>query len=207
MRRSMLNDEQAQFLREEKEVLSEIRLALAELDVPREALATLQEAILQLDELFLLVVVGVLLLLGERLPIRIGRLPGDIVIRGRNTTLYFPLVTSLVLSGLVICLAWMWLQLAKREVSLPIWSTLDVPELAEDDSPYVSIIATMRGDEQGLERCVQSLLRQDYPRYEVIMMAAHCSAIWCAATSLAPSRPRAGTPPRATPRRASAVIS
>ena len=58
MRQSMLTDEQAQFLRDEKEALSEIRLALAELDVPREALATLQEAILQLDELFLMVVVG-----------------------------------------------------------------------------------------------------------------------------------------------------
>jgi len=58
MRQSMLTDEQARFLREEKETLSEIRLALTEIDVPREALTTLQEAILQLDELFLLVVVG-----------------------------------------------------------------------------------------------------------------------------------------------------
>src|SRR6266498_5088923 len=58
MRQSVLNDEQARFLREEKEALSEIKLALAELDVPRESLATLQDAILQLDELFLMVVVG-----------------------------------------------------------------------------------------------------------------------------------------------------
>jgi small GTP-binding protein len=58
MRQSMLTAPQAQFLREEKEALAEIRLALAELDVPRDALATLQDAILQLDELFLLVVVG-----------------------------------------------------------------------------------------------------------------------------------------------------
>ena len=58
MRQSMLTDEQAQFLREEKEALAEIRLALAELDVPRESLAALQDAILQLDELFLMVVVG-----------------------------------------------------------------------------------------------------------------------------------------------------
>src|SRR6266542_2871520 len=58
MRQSVLNDEQARFLREEKEALSEIKLALAELDVPREALATLQDAILQLDELFLIVIVG-----------------------------------------------------------------------------------------------------------------------------------------------------
>src|SRR5512133_4266614 len=58
MRQSMLTDEQARFLREEKETLSEIRLALTEIDVPREALGTLQDAILQLDELFLVVVVG-----------------------------------------------------------------------------------------------------------------------------------------------------
>src|SRR6266496_3515132 len=58
MRQSMLTDEQAKFLREEKEALSEIRLALADIDVPREVLTTLQDAILQLDELFLLVVVG-----------------------------------------------------------------------------------------------------------------------------------------------------
>lgn len=58
MRQSMLTDEQARFLREEKEALAEIRLALTDIDVSREALTTLQEAILQLDELFLLVVVG-----------------------------------------------------------------------------------------------------------------------------------------------------
>ena len=58
MRQSMLTDDQARFLREEKESLSEIRLALAGIDVPREALTTLQDAILQLDELFLMVVVG-----------------------------------------------------------------------------------------------------------------------------------------------------
>src|SRR5215212_12982 len=58
MRQSVLTDEQARFLREEKEALSEIRLAMAEIDTPGDALKTLQDAILQLDELFLLVVVG-----------------------------------------------------------------------------------------------------------------------------------------------------
>jgi len=58
MRQSMLTEEQRQFLREEKESLAEIRLALSEIDVSREALTTLQDAILQLDELFLVVVVG-----------------------------------------------------------------------------------------------------------------------------------------------------
>jgi small GTP-binding protein len=58
MRESVLTDEQARFLRDEKEALAEIRLALAETDLPREALAKLQESILQLDDLFLVVVVG-----------------------------------------------------------------------------------------------------------------------------------------------------
>jgi len=58
MRQSMLSNEQAQFLREEKEALAEMRLALADIDIPHEALVTLQDAILQLDELFLVVVVG-----------------------------------------------------------------------------------------------------------------------------------------------------
>lgn len=55
----------------------------------------------------ILVIVGLLFTLGARLPFRIGRLPGDIVIRGRNSTFYFPLMTCLVLS-LVLSLV-MWL--------------------------------------------------------------------------------------------------
>jgi ABC-type transport system involved in cytochrome bd biosynthesis fused ATPase/permease subunit len=54
----MLTEKQTQLLREEKEALAEIRLALAGLDVPREELDTLQQATFQLDELFLLVIVG-----------------------------------------------------------------------------------------------------------------------------------------------------
>jgi len=56
--RPVLTDVQAKFLREEKEALAGIRVALTGLDLPRPALDTLQQAILQLDELFLLVVVG-----------------------------------------------------------------------------------------------------------------------------------------------------
>ena len=53
-----------------------------------------------------LVILGLLLTLGERLPIRLGRLPGDIVIRGKNTTFYFPLVTSLLVSALLSLVMW-----------------------------------------------------------------------------------------------------
>jgi hypothetical protein len=54
-----------------------------------------------------LVILGLLLTLGEKLPIRLGRLPGDIVIRGKNTTFYFPLVTSLLVSALLSLVMWL----------------------------------------------------------------------------------------------------
>ncbi len=58
MLQTMLTETHVRLLRDEKEALAEIRLALSELDAPRESLDTLQKAILQLDELFLLVAVG-----------------------------------------------------------------------------------------------------------------------------------------------------
>jgi len=58
VRQSVLTDQQAHFLRDEKEALARFQLALAEFDLPREALDSLQKAILQLDELFLIVVAG-----------------------------------------------------------------------------------------------------------------------------------------------------
>lgn len=45
-----------------------------------------------------LVVAGVLLTVLGRTNLPLGRLPGDIVCRGRNTTFYFPLATSVVVS-------------------------------------------------------------------------------------------------------------
>jgi Protein of unknown function (DUF2905) len=54
-----------------------------------------------------LVILGLLLTLGERLPIRLGRLPGDIVIRGKNTTFYFPFMTSLLVSALLSLVMWL----------------------------------------------------------------------------------------------------
>ncbi len=58
MRQSILTDQQAEFLREEKESLAGIQQALSRLELPRESLDSLQKAILQLDELFLIVVAG-----------------------------------------------------------------------------------------------------------------------------------------------------
>jgi hypothetical protein len=44
------------------------------------------------------VVVVVVLILFGRTNLPLGRLPGDIVYRGKNTIFYFPLATSIVIS-------------------------------------------------------------------------------------------------------------
>ena len=54
-----------------------------------------------------LVAAGAVLLLGARLPFRLGRLPGDIVYQGRHTTFYFPIVTCLLLSLGLTVLFWL----------------------------------------------------------------------------------------------------
>jgi Protein of unknown function (DUF2905) len=48
-----------------------------------------------------LIVAGIVLVLFARLHLPLGRLPGDIVHRGKNTTFYFPLATSILLSVLL----------------------------------------------------------------------------------------------------------
>ncbi len=55
----------------------------------------------------LLAGIGLLLILGDKLPFRIGRLPGDIVWKGKNTTFYFPLMTSILLSVLLSLVLWL----------------------------------------------------------------------------------------------------
>ena len=49
----------------------------------------------------LLLGLGVVLILAGKLNLPVGRLPGDIVLRGKNTTFYFPIVTSILLSVLL----------------------------------------------------------------------------------------------------------
>lgn len=49
----------------------------------------------------ILLVAGAVFFLLGRAGIPVGKLPGDIVYRGKNTTVYFPIVTSIVLSVVV----------------------------------------------------------------------------------------------------------
>ena len=46
----------------------------------------------------LIALFGVVLIFAGRMHVPIGRLPGDIVYRGKNTSFYFPLATCIVLS-------------------------------------------------------------------------------------------------------------
>jgi hypothetical protein len=57
---------------------------------------------------FILIALGVLALLLSRLNLPLGRMPGDIVWRGKNTTVYFPIVTCLLLSLFCTFLLWLF---------------------------------------------------------------------------------------------------
>jgi hypothetical protein len=46
----------------------------------------------------LLVLAGLIVMLIGRTGLPLGKLPGDITYRGKNTTVYFPLATSILIS-------------------------------------------------------------------------------------------------------------
>lgn len=56
----------------------------------------------------LIVVAGVVVMLGERAGVRFGRLPGDIVVHGKHTTFYFPVVTCILLSVVLTLIGWLF---------------------------------------------------------------------------------------------------
>ena len=53
-----------------------------------------------------IMLVGAALLAGGRLHLPLGRLPGDIVYKGKGSTFYFPIVTCIVLSVLLSLVFW-----------------------------------------------------------------------------------------------------
>ena len=56
---------------------------------------------------FILAAIGGLLFIGGRLPLRLGRLPGDIAIEGRRGSFYFPVVTCILLSVVFTLVMWL----------------------------------------------------------------------------------------------------
>jgi len=62
-----------------------------------------------------LAAVGALLWLAARgggLPLRLGRLPGDIAVQGKHGSFYFPVVTCILLSLVLTLILWLvqWLK-------------------------------------------------------------------------------------------------
>jgi ribose/xylose/arabinose/galactoside ABC-type transport system permease subunit len=57
----------------------------------------------------MMIAFGLLVLAGQKWPIlRLGRLPGDIAIRGKSGVFYFPLVTCLLVSVLLSVVFWLF---------------------------------------------------------------------------------------------------
>jgi hypothetical protein len=55
----------------------------------------------------ILAAIGSLFLIGGRLPLRLGRLPGDIAIEGKRGSFYFPVVTCILLSVVLTLVMWL----------------------------------------------------------------------------------------------------
>lgn len=63
----------------------------------------------------ILVGLGLMLMLGSRLSFfGLGRLPGDISYKSKNVTVYFPIVTCLLLSALITLLFWLFSYLSRK---------------------------------------------------------------------------------------------
>ena len=55
----------------------------------------------------ILLILGAVLVLAGRFNLPLGRLPGDIVYRGKNTVFYFPLMTSIIVSIILSLIFWL----------------------------------------------------------------------------------------------------
>ena len=56
----------------------------------------------------LLVVAGILVMLATKANLPFGRLPGDVVMRGKRTSFYFPIATSIIISIVLSLLLWIF---------------------------------------------------------------------------------------------------
>ncbi len=45
-----------------------------------------------------IVIIGIILTFSDKLPFSLGKLPGDIVYKKENTSFYFPITTSIIVS-------------------------------------------------------------------------------------------------------------
>jgi hypothetical protein len=80
----------------------------------------MNEPTLQLGKVFILaglvlLGLGLVLILGSRFSLLgLGKLPGDIAFKGKSVSLYFPIVTCLVLSVLLTAILWLFSYFSRR---------------------------------------------------------------------------------------------
>ncbi|HEU5232941.1 MAG TPA: DUF2905 domain-containing protein [Terriglobales bacterium] len=55
----------------------------------------------------LLILIGLVVLLAGRANVPLGRLPGDISYRGKNTSVFFPITTCIILSIVLSLVLWL----------------------------------------------------------------------------------------------------
>jgi hypothetical protein len=51
---------------------------------------------------------GAVLLLAGKLNLPLGRLPGDIIYRGKNSVFYFPIITCILISLVLSLILWLF---------------------------------------------------------------------------------------------------
>jgi DUF2905 family protein len=62
-----------------------------------------------------LVTLGLLVMLGSRFSfLGLGRLPGDVAYKGKHVSIYFPIVTCVILSIVLTLLFWLFSILTRR---------------------------------------------------------------------------------------------
>ena len=62
-----------------------------------------------------LVVLGLVVILGARLQVfRLGRLPGDVAYRGKHVSVYFPIVSCVILSIVLTLIFWLFSLFGRR---------------------------------------------------------------------------------------------
>ena len=55
----------------------------------------------------MIVALGLLIMAGDKLPFKLGQLPGDFTYKGKNSTVHFPLATCILVSAVGSFVLWL----------------------------------------------------------------------------------------------------
>jgi len=54
----------------------------------------------------IIIVIGLLMMFGNKIPY-LGKLPGDIIVKKKNFTFYFPITTLIILNLILLLISWL----------------------------------------------------------------------------------------------------